>query len=120
MNVPTRFAASLEQLALALDTTEQWPTDHRADRFALPDPSPEDLHTLDGRALRTVVNTLVPPVASHVGYPIPLFQSELNKAIGLPRGRAGATDDQLRTAIGLLRHWLQTPAEFPSAQRTTP
>jgi hypothetical protein len=119
MKVPSRAHASLEQLASALNAVEQWLAEPADGRFALPDPTEHDLAGLDDPALRAMINTLVGPVASRVRQPVPLFQASLNRAIGLPRGRATATENQLRDAVRLLRRWLEHPSTYPSRPAPT-
>lgn len=114
MRAPSRKAATLDQVARALTAAEHWHKVHSPGQFDLPNPTHAELQTMEGAQLRAVVNELVPPVASRVGLPIPFFQTELNRAIGVRGSRSNADDDQLRTAVPCLRLWLDKPSAFPS------
>ncbi|NUU25519.1 MAG: hypothetical protein HOV68_29045 [Streptomycetaceae bacterium] len=111
MGVP-RSRASLEQLAVALNAVEEWQAVHVPDRFVRRIPTDDDVQALTGTELRAAINALVGQVARRVTASIPWVQFRLNQSIGLPRGRAEADDQQLRTALALLRQWHEEPASF--------
>jgi hypothetical protein len=120
MGVRTRSQASLHQLALAMTATEDWLDHHTPGQFNPPLPDPDTVQALQGAELRAAVNTLVPPTARKLHLPIPVLQARLNRAIGLPGGRSGATDEHLQAAAVLLRRWHDDPNASDAPRRSAP